>query len=222
MEKLPDYVVMNLSEQLAIKSTVIAVPISDEWFDLVRPLKAKEETPLKLVWNHRWEYDKGPDRLLSVIKELNEREVWFELNIVGEAFRQVPGEFNQIKNDFSKNIKAFGYISSGQAYKALLSQCDVALSTSIHEFQGVAVMEAVSAGCLPLVPDRLSYQELIPQKYRYASHLDSPRQEAVAAVDCLLGFFPSTDIDLRAHYKRYSWSSLTDIYRSKISELIGY
>ncbi|UZE97657.1 tRNA-queuosine alpha-mannosyltransferase domain-containing protein [Alkalimarinus alittae] len=221
MGKLPDYVMMSLSQTLASKSSVIPVPINDDWFELPRPLIREQCAPIKLVWNHRWEYDKGPDRLLGFISELKNRKVLFELNIVGEAFRQVPDEFRQIKNSFSAYINTFGYLADSQAYKALLTQCDVVLSTAIHEFQGVSVMEAVSAGCLPLVPDRLSYRQLIPVKYRYASNIDSPEQESIAAVDCLLKTYPSPDTALRTDFQRYSWRSLTAMYRSKILALLN-
>jgi len=226
MEKLPDYTVTSLSKQFAIKSSVIPVPVNDDWFGLVRPRKRKiepainHEVPVKIVWNHRWEYDKGPDRLLGFIKALKARAVLFEMNIVGEAFRQVPSEFKEIERCFAENIKTFGYVRDAQAYKVLLAQCDIVLSTAIHEFQGISVMEAVSAGCLPLVPDRLSYQELIPEKYRYSSDIDSPESESIAAVDRLLDVASSTDYALRADFQRYGWSTLVGLYRSEIADLL--
>lgn len=220
MEKLPDYTFKDLSQRLHKKSSVIPVPISDKLFDIPRPLSEKNK-PIKLIWNHRWEYDKGPDRLWCFLKELESRDIAFEINIVGEKFRNVPSEFEQIKKYFSEQLNYFGYIEKVDDYWALLGRCDVVLSTAIHEFQGVAVMEAVAAGCLPLVPNRLSYNELINEQYRYNSDLNCPEKEAVAAVDLLL------KIQLQLHGKEksrealkcYSWSSLTGRYQKCIKSL---
>lgn len=226
MEKLPDYTATHLSKQLAAKSSVIPVPVNDDWFDIAR--FDKEQTnlssdgqPVKILWNHRWEYDKGPDRLLAFLNALKSRDILYEINIVGEAFRKIPGEFNTIEQNFADNINAFGFIPDAQHYKTLLSQCDIVLSTAIHEFQGVAVMEAVSAGCLPLVPDRLSYQALIPEKYRYCSNIESPEFEANAAVERLLEVTSHTDTTIRASFKQYGWSSLVERYRHEINRLIA-
>jgi hypothetical protein len=41
------------------------------------------------------------------------------------------------------------------------------VSTALHEFQGLSVLEASQAGCLPLVPDRLCYPEMYPADCRY-------------------------------------------------------
>lgn len=226
MAKLPDYTVASLSKQLAAKSSVIPVPVNDDWFGVVRPNKwqfvpvINKDVPIKIAWNHRWEYDKGPDRLLGFIKALKARAVPFEMNIVGEAFRQVPSEFGEIERCFAENIKTFGYVSDAQAYKALLAQCDIVLSTAIHEFQGISVMEAISAGCLPLVPDRLSYRELIPKKYRYRSDIDSPEAESTAAVDRLLDVVSSADSSLRTDFQQYGWSALVGLYRREIETLL--
>ena len=223
MAKLPDYTFNDLSQRLYKKSSVIPVPISDELFNL--PLDHLEKnTPIKLIWNHRWEYDKGPDRLLCFLKELELRGIDFEINIVGEKFRKVPREFELIKGHFAEQINHFGYIENIDDYWSLLSACDVVLSTAIHEFQGVSVMEAVAAGCLPLVPNRLSYSELINEQYRYESDLNSLEKEATAAVDLLLRISAKfhTQEAIRDEFKQYSWSSLIACYRKVIQNLLLY
>lgn len=43
-----------------------------------------------------------------------------------------------------------------------------------HEFQGISMLEAASAGARPLVPDALCYPEQYPDEYRYpAGDLDA-------------------------------------------------
>ncbi len=222
MAKLPDFATKNLSKQLEQKSSVIPVPIADHLFDLPVTSSFKNK-PLKLLWNHRWEYDKGPDRLLCFLRTLEKQEIPFEINIVGERFRSVPEEFNQIKHLFSRQLNVYGYLESTEAYWALLARCDVVVSTAIHEFQGVAVMEAVAAGCLPLVPDRLAYRELLAEQYRYTSDLKDSSNDASAAVDRLVTMLSQPDGHgrLRASFKRYGWSQLADLYRTQINQLLN-
>ena len=63
----------------------------------------------------------------------------------------------------------------------MLAAADIVLSTALHEFQGLAVLEAIAAGCLPAVPDRLVYPELIPAGNCYPSYPDDPEREGRGA-----------------------------------------
>jgi hypothetical protein len=70
---------------------------------------------------------------------------------------------------FPSLLKHCGFIESAVEYRQLLQSADVVLSTALHDFQGIAVLEGVAAGALPVVPNRLAYQELFSEQHRYYS-----------------------------------------------------
>ena len=130
-----------------------------------------------MVWNHRWEYDKGPVLLLEVANLLSTSGSAIRLHIVGECFRQVPKEFDQIRdllqehaNNLAIESGQFGYIEDEASYHGLLASCDVVLSTALHDFQGLAIQEACFAGCTPLAPNCLVYPEYLPENLLYKRH----------------------------------------------------
>lgn len=120
-----------------------------------------------VVWNHRWEHDKNPERFLLGLMELARRGVDFRLIVAGESFRSIPAAFPRIRRLFAERLLHFGYVPSYREYLALLAQGDLVISTALHEFYGIAVIEAVRAGCRPLLPNRLSYPELFGSEYLY-------------------------------------------------------
>ena len=58
---------------------------------------------------------------------------------------------------------------SKQAYYKVISKCDLVLSTSLHEFFGVALIEACLFGVYPLLPNRLVYPEIYPKECLYST-----------------------------------------------------
>lgn len=222
MNKLPDYTLPNLVSELENKSLVLPVPIADHLFE--RPREKKPvNSPVRILWNHRWEYDKGPDRLLLFLKQLSTKGVSFEINIVGESFRNEPVEFKLIQSMFTGQLRKFGYVEDVEEYYALLSRCDIVLSTSIHEFQGVSVMEAVAAGCVPLVPNRLSYCEYFDAPFCYESHMDNAEEESVAAVASLLNILTQQHSNgvMRAMLKPYRWYELIVRYQEVMQRVLS-
>ena len=177
LKKLPDFVPGNILDLLQEKSSVLPVPLPDDVF-----LKEKHNCGdvLQVVFNHRWEYDKAPERMFNALKALDSRGVPFKIHVVGQAFRQIPPVYTEMREVLSKNIGYWGFINSVEEYRLLLQTSDVVLSTAIHDFQGVAVLEAVAAGCVPVVPDRLAYPELFAGHLRYPSLESEPEKEATA------------------------------------------
>ncbi len=180
---VPDGFPRDLAAQFENKSQIIPVPLADGCFSTQ---KKDKTSPLTVVWNHRWEHDKGPETLLQVLRLCQQKKLAFKFNVIGQQFRQSPDVFDLITKLHADQINQFGYIDSRNEYLSVLRQSDVVLSTALHEFQGLAVMEAVAAGCLPLVPDRLAYRDFYPVELRYTSTTDTPEKEAQSIVDTLM------------------------------------
>ncbi len=184
--RLPDRVPPGVVAGLRGKARVLPVAIDlepDSPASVRWPGTGGErpERPLRLLWTGRFEHDKGGDRLLLALQELDRQGLDYELAMCGQQFRNSPAVFGEIEARFSHRLVQFGYLPSAADYRALLRAADVVLSTALHEFQGLAVLEAVASGCLPAVPDRLSYPEIYPARFRYASHLEDAAGEARAA-----------------------------------------
>ncbi|GIV77259.1 MAG: glycosyl transferase family 1 [Litorilinea sp.] len=165
LKHFPDYNHLELVEEVRQKSHVLPVGIDARRIVQVaqeaRPRPQAGAAPL-ILWNQRWEYDKRPDRFFRLLYRLAETGHAFRLAVAGENFRQVPEEFEEARQRLASSIVHWGYVPSYQAYLQLLAQADLVISTADHEFFGISVLEAVTAGAFPLLPRRLSYPELIP------------------------------------------------------------
>ena len=59
-----------------------------------------------------------------------------------------------------KETLFLGFAKDKAHYWDLLQQSDIVISTSNQEFFGISIVEAVYAGCYPILPKRLSYPEV--------------------------------------------------------------
>lgn len=164
--KMPDMALPSWEERLRAKVVVLYPGMDFTGIDATT-VSAPDNGPPVVLWNHRWEHDKDPDFFFRTLFSLAEQGVAFRLIVVGQSFRSQPPIFAEAAERLAARIIHFGYAPTREEYYRLLRQADVVVSTARHEFYGMAVLEAVRAGCRPLVPDRLSYRELFSDKYRY-------------------------------------------------------
>ncbi len=132
--------------------------------------KSKNDSPPVIVWNHRWEHDKNPELFFKTLFELDSEGLDFRLVVLGKSFRVLPEIFKEAKTRLSHKLLHMGYAKSRHDYARWLRHGDIAVSTARHEFFGIAIIEAVRAGCRPLVPRRLSYPELFPEEFLYENN----------------------------------------------------
>ncbi len=155
LQRMPDYQPLDAVERIASKSQVRYPGICD-----IARSSERKAGPLRILWAARWEHDKKPEDFFESLKILKENNVDFRISVIGEQFREVPQVFESAHKDFADHIDHWGYQQSRSRYEDVLGQADVIVSTADHEFFGIGVLEAVSAGAWPLLPKRLSYPEL--------------------------------------------------------------
>ena len=125
-------------------------------------MNSKKDNILKILWNHRWEYDKDPETFFKTLFRLKEAGIAFQLVVLGEEKSTSPEIFKIAREKLKNEIISFGYAESYEEYKKLVASCDIQPVTSKHEFFGISVLEAASAGVVPILPERLSYPEICP------------------------------------------------------------
>lgn len=216
LSRFPDAVPAGLVARLAEKSRILAVPVDPS--PDVPTTGTRHWGEPHIIWNHRWEYDKGPDRLRAFVGRLLDRRQPFRLSVVGQGFRKAAGDFEEIKRMAAPHLVQWGFLPREQ-YQALLADADLVLSTAIHDFQGLSVMEAMAAGCLPWVPDALAYPEYVPAEYRYERFPDGQDEGRVAA-DALIARLPRWQLRPPASLdlQDYGSAALIPEYRRLLTE----
>jgi glycosyltransferase involved in cell wall biosynthesis len=117
--------------------------------------------PMRILWAARWEHDKNPQTFFRAIEILQSHGVEFRMSVIGQQFRDVPEVFAAAREAFADRIDRWGYQQSRTEYEAALTEADVVVSTARHEFFGISMVEAMSAGARPLLPQRLAYPEIL-------------------------------------------------------------
>lgn len=185
----------------------------------IEPTAARALPPL-ILWNQRWEYDKRPDRFFALLYRLRAAGLPFRLAVAGENFRRSPQEFAEAAERLADVIVHWGYVESCEAYWSLLAASDLVISTAEHEFFGVSVLEAIAAGAFPLLPNRLSYPELIPPALHSAC-LYSDEEDLFAKAATRLRFLrPAPPSLRRSVLQRFDWRSVAAAYDARFEALI--
>ena len=160
LDKMPDYphhTLANLQE----KSSVLPVGILPPHPNLLAKA-TKIGTPL-ILWNHRLEYDKNPDSFFRLLLRLKADGYAFNLAFLGESSKKALKQYKDQLKALEDNLLVHGHLSYDD-YLMWIARADLLPVTSIHDFFGISVMEAISYGAIPILPQRLSYPDLYDDK----------------------------------------------------------
>lgn len=208
----PDQTHVHLVDSVRAKSEVLPVGVDLSWVARTGQLVC---TP-RVLWNHRWEFDKAPDRFAEAVVELVESGVHFELILLGYRPTRPPDALERIRA-----VAADRIVHDGEApvdlYRKLVASCHIVVSTALQEFFGVSAVEAIAAGCRPVLPLRLSYPWLIPEQFHdQVLYPDGGLTEALArAIDD-----PTAPPGLAESMHRFSWTTMAPEYDRRLAEIV--
>lgn len=162
LKHYPEYNELDLIGPLEAHSDVL--PVGIDFARLDPPLLPAADQPPLILWNQRWEFDKNPGRFVKTLGQLAAEGLAFDVALCGERFGLNMPELDAGIEALGSRLIHNGYANE-EAYRCLLWRATVTFSTAWHEFFGISVLEAIHAHTLAILPDRLSYPEIIPAPY---------------------------------------------------------
>jgi glycosyltransferase involved in cell wall biosynthesis len=210
--------------EAALRSARV-IPPGVEMEELPLGPGAEGKAPLRVLFNHRWEHDKDPIGFLRAIAEARRRGARLELVLLGETFEKLPEGTAAALESIEEVILQRGFLPSRAEYVAQLGSCDLVVSTALHEFFGISVIEAMSAGATPLLPNRLSYPELVGEELSEEVLYEDEEQLVRRLVDLARDPQPLRDTHRRERIRAVaeSWSigpaaATLDTFCSELAE----
>ena len=168
------------------------------------------------LWNHRWEYDKNPDLFFEVLFKLKEKDVPFKVIVLGKSYKKSPLIFALAKERLESEILHFGYAESREAYMELMTKANVLMITSHQDFFGISIVEAIAAGCFPVLPNRLSYPEHIASD-KHDQCIYESDEVLLSQVEAIIQTKSYLDTEQYSDYvQKYNWENLSDHYKELI------
>ena len=225
LSRMPDHAGAEPAERIRRKCLVAGLGIR-----AFPPRDPRSPGPLRILWAARWEHDKDPETFFQALRQARARGAEFRISVIGEQFRTVPDVFAAAKHEFADRIDRWGYQETMQEYHAALREADVIASTARHEFFGLSVAEAISAGAYPLLPRRLAYPELLAlddlrerSEFFYDGTAKGLARRLVELsnrlqTDGLWGEDPRRAVDI---VSRFHWGRLAPWFDDRLADLAG-
>lgn len=214
----PDFAHSRFIDGVRAKSSVLHVGV-----DVPAPAPAsvnEGEAPL-ILSNQRWNHDKNPEAMLHALVALDELGLDFRVAICGgQPNARIP-LFEEVRARLGPKVAHFGWAQE-EEYADLVRRADIVLSTSRHEFFGIAVMEALRSGAMGVLPNRLAYPELLEPKSASRQLYDNADERMLLLAQAVRsrGFTAAERETITPYYARYDWSALAPEYDARFSDLV--
>jgi glycosyltransferase involved in cell wall biosynthesis len=212
----PKWVIRAIADRCAVAYPGCHFP------DAPADIKQPSQSPPLIIWNHRWEHDKNPEAFFKALLQMHLQGIDFQVALLGEDYAQMPEVFKSASRQLGRRLVQYGRVASRRAYYEWLERGSVVVSTAKQENFGIAVVEAIYHGCLPLLPKKLSYPEILPEKF-HPDFLYSTQDELERKLSALLtegDRHQMKRLALSTAMQKYSWEKMIDLYDEELSNLV--
>ena len=121
-----------------------------------------------VAFPHRLEVDKGVIDFIEITQELKTTNFLITCPQEKTNISQ-----NKYYRELAKQSNVtFKYGQNYNQHLRTLSQCKVVLSCAKQENFGYSILKAVKSGAIPVLPNRLSYQEMYASQYLYSNRTE--------------------------------------------------
>ena len=147
----------------------------------------------------------------------------FRLALLGENFQKVPKDFIAAKERFKNRIVQYGYVKSRKKYFEWLQKGSIIISTAQQENFGMSVIEAIRCGCIPLLPNRLAYPEILPKEF-HSDFLYRNQDELIEKLSFMIknfGRLHKKRVALMKAMEKFNWSNCIHKYDRVLEKLAG-
>ncbi len=214
LNQFPDKRDKGNIQLIEAKSEVLHLGVDLSRFDKFR-VEAKNTAPV-ILWNHRWEYDKNPEEFFEGLHHIKKKGISFNLVVLGEQNDVIPPIFNLARELFKEEILHWGFTEKGSDYASWLWKADILPITSIQDFFGGSVVEAMYCNCIPLLPDRLAYPEHLSEELKKLC-LYEEGSFAEALENMLINWSQVKSIIPQPLVEGYDWKACIELYDKKLS-----
>ena len=206
LAEAPDHPHAHLLDPMVEAIEVVPVGV-----DLPERREREPRTPPRIIWNHRWDADKNPDVFVRAVERIVSDGSSVEVVLAGADHWDGGRRRAAAAERLGATVVAAGPFDD-ETYRHHLASSDVVVSVADHDYFGVAVVEAIAAGCVPVLEHRLAYPELIPQAFHGAVFHPTGqfRRRLAEVVDDLAGARQAVD-GLAGAMEAFGWQRVAPL-----------
>ncbi|MEX1216475.1 DUF3524 domain-containing protein [Saccharospirillum sp.] len=213
LRKLPEKLPGKPINRIEQRSDVLPVPLTSAF----SALASEPKEPNLIVWNHRWEWDKQPERFLAALLRLREAGLDFQLAMLGSGGGR-KGEFEPERRALGDAVVQWGEVPRDD-YRQWIGRAGIGVSTALHDFQGLSMLELTQAGAEVVVPRRLAYPECLPNARFYKGCEQNAETDIAELTNTLEPLLNGRKRRQPVTQPSFTWSALADAYAKRLATL---